>query len=758
MGVLDLIQRKVGIFFQGLHVPAVLRVPCHASRDADAQFAAAGQHRHTLVHGVAQDAHLFPDLLPAGIAVEQQHELIAGQAGHHRAGGGVLCQTEAGAVDVLVAPVVAIGVVDVLEVIQIHHQQGCGAQLLRVLKQLPAHPLEGLTVVQAGEDIVVPFVLDAQALQRGGGDILGQTHLHVPVFGDAQQNVAGLAVLADGQQLVSPCRGGAGAGKLDPGQRLLKAAHAQETVLGLGFAQQGKKVIGNIHAAGVEPQLIAAQLHTGHIHDAQKLCGVVQQLAVQAGQCIGQTVQLPDLCMGQLRELLFLLPVHHLVIQQLHRAGQLAGDQQAAQNAQHQRAHHHSGEHMPDILRKGEQRLAVHCADQQPVLIGEGRVAAVQEDGHCHRVVIPFVQVQPAAVCPPLAAHHACRLFQCIAVLTGRDQLADHEFLGVLVRSGGHQKIRAAFLVLQLCIGHFFLHIAGEQLHAHHAVHRAVRQDQRLRVGNGRTVIARDRVCAGGPAAVIFLAQAGIVLIGPQERFLEKAPALQAVVAQDRLPAFIGGDAQRLDHRRAAALDQQVGILLRRAGVRVQIPQIDAGHTAAHIQNAQVLGVQHHKNAGDGSCAQGVDQLRCNGGKQRAALFTVGVQGIQIQTARVHHGKGGPVDVVREIGQVLCILHQVLHVTDAVAHLHGKHVLCVLVQPAAHIGDVDADDEQQDLCHQYQHHRPENGAEDRLCLFSAPGRPCALRCPTVQHHSSPLSLRMSRAAQPSYCASFAQMS
>ena len=63
----------------------------------------------------------------------------------------------------LVAPVVAIGVVDVLEVVQIHHQQGCGAQLLRVLKQLPAHPLEGLTVVQAGEDIVVPFVLDAPA-------------------------------------------------------------------------------------------------------------------------------------------------------------------------------------------------------------------------------------------------------------------------------------------------------------------------------------------------------------------------------------------------------------------------------------------------------------------------------------------------------------------------------------------------------------------------------------------------------------------
>lgn len=86
MGVLDLIQRKVGYFFRVSMCP-LSSGTSHAPEMLMRSSLPPGQHRHALVHGVAQDAHLFPDLLPAGIAVEQQHELIAGQAGHHRAGG-----------------------------------------------------------------------------------------------------------------------------------------------------------------------------------------------------------------------------------------------------------------------------------------------------------------------------------------------------------------------------------------------------------------------------------------------------------------------------------------------------------------------------------------------------------------------------------------------------------------------------------------------------------------------------------------------
>ena len=179
VGALDLIEGKVGILFQDVHIGAVGRVPRHTAGNADTQLIAAGQDGNALLHGAAQGADL------TGIAVEQQHELIAGKAGHHSAVGCVLRKAAASAVDVLVAPVVAVGIVDVLEVVQIHHQQSCNAQLVRIAEQLFAHAVEGLTVIQAGQDIVIAFVLNTHALQRGGGNVLGQTHLRGLVVGDA---------------------------------------------------------------------------------------------------------------------------------------------------------------------------------------------------------------------------------------------------------------------------------------------------------------------------------------------------------------------------------------------------------------------------------------------------------------------------------------------------------------------------------------------------------------------------------------------
>ena len=92
--------------------------------------------------------------------------------------------------------------------------------------------------------------------------------------------------------------------------------------------------------------------------------------------------------MGQLRELLFLLPVHHFVIQQLHRMGQIAGNDQTAQRAQHQRKRNGNGDHAAHIVCKGKQHLAVHGADQQPALIGKWRVAAVQSNGQGHGIIV----------------------------------------------------------------------------------------------------------------------------------------------------------------------------------------------------------------------------------------------------------------------------------------------------------------------------------------------------------------------------------
>ena len=50
-------------------------------------------------------------------------------------------------------------------------------QLGRVGKEVGADPVERLTVVQPGEDIVVALPLDALLFQHGTGHIFEQAHL-----------------------------------------------------------------------------------------------------------------------------------------------------------------------------------------------------------------------------------------------------------------------------------------------------------------------------------------------------------------------------------------------------------------------------------------------------------------------------------------------------------------------------------------------------------------------------------------------------
>lgn len=63
-----------------------------------------------------------------------------------------------------VTPVVAISVVDGLEVVEVGHHQGRVTESIGLLEQLPADPEEGLTAVQPGQGVVIALVLDAAAL------------------------------------------------------------------------------------------------------------------------------------------------------------------------------------------------------------------------------------------------------------------------------------------------------------------------------------------------------------------------------------------------------------------------------------------------------------------------------------------------------------------------------------------------------------------------------------------------------------------
>ena len=197
VGLLDLIHRKVGVLLQGLEVGAVLREPRHAAGNADVQRLAVGQGGTTGPQGPVQGAQLFADGVLRVVPVEQQQELVAGQAGADGALGGVGGEALTGLADVLVAPVVAVGVVDVLEVVEVHHQQGRAAQPVGMGEEIGADPVEGLTAVQAGQDVVIALMLDALLFQNGGGDILQQTHLRGRLChnaGDAEDDVLHIAV------------------------------------------------------------------------------------------------------------------------------------------------------------------------------------------------------------------------------------------------------------------------------------------------------------------------------------------------------------------------------------------------------------------------------------------------------------------------------------------------------------------------------------------------------------------------------------
>ena len=84
-----------------------------------------------------------------------------------------------------------------LEVVEVHHQQGRAAQPVGMGEEIGADPVEGLTAVQAGQDVVIALMLDALLLQNGGGDILQQTHLRGRLrhnAGDAEDDVLHIAV------------------------------------------------------------------------------------------------------------------------------------------------------------------------------------------------------------------------------------------------------------------------------------------------------------------------------------------------------------------------------------------------------------------------------------------------------------------------------------------------------------------------------------------------------------------------------------
>ena len=441
--------------------------------------------------------------------------------------------------------------------------------------------------------------------------------------------------------------------------------------------------------------------------------------------------------------------------------------QQTAQRTQNQCNKHGDPQQRSHLGRKGKQCLFAHRTQQKPLLVREWRVAVVEVYGPLHHIVFGAAQCHAVLAVFLRKVQHGGRGFQRKYILAAGHGFAHRDTRRLDIVLGRDEEVAAVVIIAQFGVGQFFLQIAGQDLHAHHTVDRAVRQDQRLGVGHGRAVILHHFavilhhfVDAGRPAAIVVIVQTCFVFIGFLKRCFEKAVAFQSLIAQHRLPALVRGDAELFDHRCAAALDKQIGVVLRRAGIGVQIPQVDAGQAAAHLAVVQIQRIEHHKDSGDGFGAHGTHQLRRDGHQKRIALGSAGVQSVQRHGAIHQHLLQGAVDMLRQIIQVLRPLHQVFQIADAVVHLHGQDILGVLVQPAGHIGHSDTQRKQDDLDDHHDHHIGKDGQEDGPAL-SFPFFCSACACiPAFVHGHLPfhLMLQQSGCAQPSYCFSWLQIS
>ena len=252
-------------------------------------------------------------------------------------------------------------------------------------------------------------------------------------------------------------------------------------------------------------------------------------------------------------------------------------------------------------------------------------------------------------------------------------------------------------------------------------------------------VVPCQTVGVYGPAAIVFCRKAGTALIRGLKYRAQDAALGIALIREGGLPALIRADAQLFYHGGAGAFQQKVAVALRGAGVRVQIPQVDAGHFFAHLAGVQIVGVQHDKNAGHLLCAQGVQKLRGKGNQQSIALLAAVIQRVQRDRASFQHLLGGGVDLLAQLCQILRVLQDILHIAGAVAHPHGKQILGVFVQLPGHVDGKHADDRQQQLHRHHQHHGGKNIVEHRSFRSVCQALPLAL-FPCVKHLPYPLSV------------------
>ena len=503
----------------------------------------------------------------------------------------------------------------------------------------------------------------------------------------------------------------------DPGEGVAEAA-GRERLRG-GQPQHLEEVVGGKDT--VVAQLVAAQLHRGHLHDPQKAGGGGQHILRKVGDGRGKLVYFHDAGSGQLRH------GHGVFLRFGHGSGELMDglghpltDQKARQKACDEGEQHGEEEHLLHPVGEGREVGRGHHAHQIPAIPGEGGVPVVEIQRHHGGCVGHMVlhQTEAAGAAPGCHSGGAAGKRRTAAAQDRCKIQREGVQVQHHIRAG--QQIEAGAVALQFGAGQLVGKVAGQKLHADDAVDGAVRQDEGLAVIDGLPVVTFQSIGGDGPVAVISRAQLGTIVIGRLERRIEIASGHRPI-GEGGGPALVGGDALLLHQPGRCPLEQQVGIVIGGRGVGVQIPQIDGGQALASGALVQVVGVQHQKDAGHRPAAQSGDELWGGGFQQGVGGDAAAVQRGKVDPAAGQQLLRQGVDLTFQSGKLLRIVQGGLDVSAAVLYLHGEDILRVLVQLGADPHHIDGRDEQCDLHQQHTEHRLEDGAENGA-LCAGPGR------------------------------------
>ena len=379
--VLHLVHGEIRIAHQLVEPVAVRRIPSHAAGSPHRLAHAVGQRKRSPRHTLAQQGDLPAHFFLCVITVKQHEELIAGHACHKAAFPVGAGKARGHTADIGVAHIVAVGIVDILQVVQIQHHQRTHARRLRPSgQQRQRHTFECAAVIKLGEHVVVTLVFHAFQRHPVTGDVLGQARPAGTAAQQAHTHPAHAVRLRHAENVFRMLVVGFFPFRHIDVQgihRSLEGLWAAHGARQLRTAEYVEKLVGEEQRAVPAVHLKTAHAHAGHLQDLGELAARAQHFVAERLDGARQCVQLCDIRFLQAggsrrvrrahfgRQLDDGLRNRTYGDQDRHQTGENDGCQQRQHNQQR-------------IVLECEQRAARHRPQQNPLIVCKRRVRIVQ--------------------------------------------------------------------------------------------------------------------------------------------------------------------------------------------------------------------------------------------------------------------------------------------------------------------------------------------------------------------------------------------